>query len=420
MEEQNPWWAGETDYTYERWKGYSVKWVPELVDRISFQPPALHFVVGPRQVGKTTAMKICIQNLVARRDPKSVFYFSCDELSDYRELGEVLDNYLSARRGWGVKSSAIFLDEITFVEDWWRAVKSRVDGGAFRNDVLIITGSASLELLREKERFPGRRGRGGDFYFLPLDFGEYVRELGKVETRRSPLTVLGGVRKCMESNKLRSKSILELLHSYLKTGGFPTPIREFFEQGRISTESKKLCIEWLRGDWKKAGRSDRYMKETIAFILSARLTPVSWLGIASETSISSPHTAQSYVECLEDLLVVKVLNTISPDSKVLYRKNKKIHVVDPFLYQVFSYYTNKEVLEENVVESVVASHLSRVAETYFWRNKSEVDVVSVIEGEQIGFEVKWGVGSWRRPRHLKQALLLTRDNLHLFLSSVQW
>jgi hypothetical protein len=48
--------------------------------------PSLNFVVGPRQVGKTTALKISIHDLLRRRNPKGTFYYSCDELSDYREL----------------------------------------------------------------------------------------------------------------------------------------------------------------------------------------------------------------------------------------------------------------------------------------------------------------------------------------------
>ncbi len=78
---------------------------------------------------------------------------------------------------------------------------------------------------------------------------------------------------------------------------------------------------------------------------------------------------------------VKTLHILSPDFKVQYRKNKKIHITDPFLYRVFSYYTRENVLERNMVESVVCSHLSRKLETYFWRNKTEVDIVAVINRE---------------------------------------
>ena len=420
MQEQNPWWTREKDYIYERWKSYRVKWIPKIIEQISFKPFSLHFVLGPRQVGKTTTLKICIQNLLKEMNSKSIFYYSCDELTDYKELGEVLDNYDSARNEWKINKSVIFLDEVTFVEEWWRAIKARIDKGIFRNDVLVVTGSASMELLKQREYFPGRRGYGKDIHFLPLDFGEYVEKLGGIETKKSPINNLKKVEKNMQANKLYSKKINKLFLQYLKTGGFPIPIRELFESGKISTNSKKTYLDWLKSDWKRIGKSDKYMKEIITYILRSRLSPISWLNISKETSINSPHTTRSYVECMEGLFAIKILNLISPDFKILYKKNKKIHPSDPFLYRVFSYYTNEEILDETIVESVIASHLSRVAETYFWRNGSEVDVISVIDKKQVGFEVKWGFRTWKKPRHLKKTFLLTKDKLPLFLSSVSW
>ena len=57
MEEQNPWWYGEEDYEYEKWKSFKIKWVPLLIDKIELKPFSLHFIVGSRQVGKTTAIE---------------------------------------------------------------------------------------------------------------------------------------------------------------------------------------------------------------------------------------------------------------------------------------------------------------------------------------------------------------------------
>ncbi len=418
--EQNPWWAGEEDYTYERWKQYRIKWVPSIIDHIPLEPFSLNFLVGPRQVGKTTTLKILIQNLIRDRNPKSVFYYSCDELSDYRELGEIMDNYLAAREEWGIKSSVMFLDEITFVEEWWRAIKSRIDRGIFRRDVLVITGSSSIELLAQKERFPGRRGHGQDLYLFPLDFGEYVQKLGRLDIRRAPAADLDAVMRCVRANAPYASKISRLFERYLKSGGFPVPVRELLTDGRVSTESKKACLEWLRSDWRKSGKSDAYMKGILSYILRARLSPLSWLGVARETSIGSPHTAQAYVECLENLLVAKVLNLIGPDFKILYRKNKKVHLMDPFLYRVFSYYTGEEAPEEMVVESVVVSHLTRVFDTYFWKDGSEVDAVVLAGRRQVGFEVKWGAKSWKKPKHLKKVFVLSKENLPLFLASAIW
>lgn len=420
MQEQNPWWIGEKDYSYEKWKGYDVKWIPNIIEKIEPKPFSLYFLVGPRQVGKTTAIKIYIQKLLENRDPKSIFYYSCDELADYKELGETLDNYDSAREEWKIDKSIIFLDEVTFVDEWWRSVKARIDRGMFKNDVLIITGSATMELLKQKEYFPGRRGHGKDINFLPMDFREYIEKFGDFELKSVPINQTEKIENTMNANKIYSKKIQELFLKYLKTGGFPIPIRELFELGDISVNSKRTYLNWLKGDWKKIGKSDKYMKEIISYILRKRLSPISWLNISRETSINSPHTTRSYVESLENLFAIKSLNLISPDFKVFYRKNKKIHVSDPFLYHVLSYYTKEEVLPETMVESVLASHLSRVSDTYFWRNRTEVDVVSVINGEQIGFEAKWGFRTWEKPRHLKKTFLLTKEKLSLFLSSISW
>jgi predicted AAA+ superfamily ATPase len=53
MERYNPWWLGEEDEDYKTWSEKKIKWIPKLVSEISIQPYSLHFLVGPRQVGKT-------------------------------------------------------------------------------------------------------------------------------------------------------------------------------------------------------------------------------------------------------------------------------------------------------------------------------------------------------------------------------
>ena len=420
MEEQNPWWVNEEDFEYRKWKESEVRWKPRIIEEITLDPFSLHFISGPRQVGKTTALKICIHELLKKKDPKAIFYYSCDELTDYKELGEVLDNYINARKEWRIKSSFIFLDEITFVDEWWRAIKFRIDKGFFRNDVILVTGSCSLELLKQKEYFPGRRGSGNDIYFFPLDFSEYVEIFGKIRLKKISIDEINGIESAMNANSLYQNTIDRLFSNYLKTGGFPIPTKEFFARGKVSVYAKKVYLDWLRSDWKKIGKSDKYMKEVISYILRSRLTPISWLSISRETSLASPHTVQSYIEALEDLFVAKVLNIITPDFRVLYRKNKKIHITDPFLYATLSYFTGEEVLEEMVVESIVSSHFSMVTDVYFWKNKSEVDIIVKKDKEQIGVEVKWGFKKFRKPRHLSKLLLLTKDKLPLFMASTDW
>ncbi|OYT65973.1 ATPase [Candidatus Bathyarchaeota archaeon ex4484_205] len=417
METQNPWWYGEEDATYMEWLQKDFKWIPPILRDFNFKPFSLNFLVGPRQVGKTTTLKIFIhKKLLPKTDPYAVFYFSCEELTNFRELGEILDNYLNFRDSHNIKTSYIILDEITFVEGWHRALKIRIDNRRLRKDVIIVSGSASLELLKQKEYFPGRRGGGKDLIFYPLDFGNYVKVLGKLSPE---ICEIENVEKCMNINKIHKTVLGRLFKEYLITGGFPLPIIEFHKRGKISYQTKKVYIDWIKNDIRKIGKNETYMKEVISYIIRSRCSPVSWLSISKETSLASPHTTQSYVEDLKTMFITEVFYLLQPDGHVKCRKNKKIYITDPFLYQVLGEWVRETVNEDQILESLVVCTLARKYDTYYWRNGSEVDAVIPIDDRQIGIEVKTIAKSWRKPKHLSKVIYLTRSDIPLFLASLR-
>jgi len=416
MERFNPWWTNEPDIGYEQWKDAEVNWVPEIVNRITLKPFSLHFLSGPRQVGKTTAMKILIHRLAEQRPAKSLFYYSCDELTDFRELGEVLDNYIAARSAWNISSSVIFLDEITFVHEWWRAVKSRIDSGALKKDVIVVTGSARIELLKQKETFPGRRGNGKDIVLYPLDFSSFVKVRGDLDVKSGDIS---GMDKNYKANTLFSKKLDELFREYTITGGFPRSIQDKSRFDKISMETARTYLDWLRGDWSRVGKSDRSMKEILSYLMRAEGTPVSWNSISKQTSINSPNTVRSYIETLEGMQSALVMNFMAPDSRIDYKKNKKIHFTDPFIFRVIGGYVNLEVAENWLLEATVASHVSRFQPIFYWRNHTEVDIVCLRKKKQIGFEVTRGLKKWKPPWHVKKSYLLDRNSLPIYLSSLK-
>ncbi|MEM3931964.1 MAG: ATP-binding protein, partial [Thermofilum sp.] len=180
MESLNPWWKGkeafEEDEDYKKWRQSSVRWVPQLLEEIELEAPALHFLFGPRQVGKTTLLKLLIGKLLQVVDnPRAIFYYRCDLLADYKELNSVLMEYLKIKRNEVLRVSFIFLDEVTFPREWYRAIKYMVDRGYLQNDIVVLTGSLSMYAKREVETFPGRRGRGRDYVLYPLSFREYIK-----------------------------------------------------------------------------------------------------------------------------------------------------------------------------------------------------------------------------------------------------
>ncbi len=423
MERSNPWWRSEPDaFLEEKWSKLKVKWIPKEKNRLSLEPFSLNFLYGPRQVGKTTLVKLLIEEILHEKkqvDSRSVLYFACDELADYKELGEVLASYLGARSSWGIKTSYIFLDEVTFVEDWWRALKARIDDGSLSHDTVTVSGSASLDLLRHREHFPGRRGNGKDLLLRPLGFRSYVNALTDLKLQLGDS--LEGSNQAINANQIYSETLSSMFQSYTETGGYPLAIHDNAGTGRVSEATRKALVDGLRGDLLRVGRSEKYMKEVISYIISARANPISWLGISKETSIKSPNTTRTYVETLDDLLVLTILELIRPDGKVMHRKNRKIHFSDPFVHSALAGYVGAEMDEAALVEGTVASHLSRHYDTYFWRNGSEVDIIARNQSKaQYGVEVKWGFKSGRKPRHLRQYFSLNRSTLPVFLASLSF
>ena len=160
VEKHNPWWFGREDITINTWRSQRIRWVPKWIHEISLTPFSFNIITGSRQVGKTTGIRLLIQQLVEQNPPESIFYFNCDFLPDIHALRKLLETYMEFKRSKGLATSYIFLDEITSVPEWWRILKGFIDLGAFEKDVVTVTGSSSLRLRGETELFPGRRGGG--------------------------------------------------------------------------------------------------------------------------------------------------------------------------------------------------------------------------------------------------------------------
>ncbi|MEO2152372.1 MAG: AAA family ATPase, partial [Thermococcus sp.] len=78
---QNPWWSdADAIYLDDKVKR-ALSREPKLLYRFE---PVNKILIGPRQVGKTTYMKLSIAHLIESGvNPRNIMYFSCDLLRDY-------------------------------------------------------------------------------------------------------------------------------------------------------------------------------------------------------------------------------------------------------------------------------------------------------------------------------------------------
>jgi predicted AAA+ superfamily ATPase len=94
---QNPWW-GEREWAVDDRQlvllaGAPARLPAELVDAIDLARAGIHVLRGPRQVGKTTDLKLLVERALAEeRDARSILYLTLDliEGQPHAELAEII------------------------------------------------------------------------------------------------------------------------------------------------------------------------------------------------------------------------------------------------------------------------------------------------------------------------------------------
>ncbi len=394
--DQNPWWKDtnlvEQDYDIVKWNEKKYRWVPGIIEKISLEHFALHIITGPMQAGKTTALKLLIKKLLEKREPKSIFYFNCENLADYRELTEVLESYLEFKESNNLKRCIILLDEITLPKEWYRSIKYLIDMGKFRDDVLILTGSSSLFVKREVELFPGRRGKGKDFVLYPLSFRGFLNVIDpELVKKLHILNTTDELEKKVLNNMVFEKELSRHLEKYMEYGGFPLSIANF---GKSREEAKKTYLSWIKNAILKAERSDVIARQIIKALIETIQSDISWESISKKIEIKSPKTAAAYIDLLKSIFAVNVLYNIDiSGKKIRFGKNKKLHFRDPLLLEIFEDWCliKSQNKQSAVAEALVVDHLIKKFPecVFFWKNSFEIDAVVLVKGKLYGFEVKW-------------------------------
>ena len=406
---QNPWWknpvAIRDDDKLKKLDDSLLKWSPRLLSELEFDRDRIYTLRGPRQVGKTTLVKLIIRELLAKIEhSQSIFYFTCDLVADEKELFEVMNLYLNWAAAFRLERKYIFLDEISSVRDWEKGLKYLVDTGALKNATVVLTGSHSIDLKSSIERLPGRRGEGDgtlDKIFFPMKFSEYVETLnpdlkqfmgakGLIEgpKRQEILSNLfeGRTDPLMSMLLLYQPELDRLFDQYLITGGIPRSINEFFSKNKIGNSIYEIYIQSLIGDLARWNIPEMPVKQALRSIFGKLTTPVSWRGITDETDIGAHVTVQKYVTALEDSFVLNVLYPLDlPKKTASFKKEKKIYFQDPFIFHALrtwasgltdyfessNLYLNSPETRSKLAESVIHSHLVR-----FMYEKHPSDVFS--------------------------------------------
>ena len=315
-------------------------------------------ILGPRQVGKTTL----VQELVERIGSQFI-YLDLESPSDRSKLAEP-EQYFDLHEG-----RLIILDEIQRMPDLFPLLRGVIDRRrkkGFRSCQFLILGSASLDLIRQSseslagriayEELPG-------FNVLEADFSD-----GNVEK----LWLRGGFPDSFLASSDRS--------SLTWRGNF---ITTYLERD-IPQIAQFVPANRLRRLW------------TMLAHQQGQLINFSKLGASLD--LTSP-TMKSYVEMLEDLLLIRSVRPWLVNVGKRLVKSPKIYIRDSGITHALLNLTKIDDLlghpvvggswEGFIIENII-SVLPKGADYGFYRTSggAEVDLVLSLNGKIFAIEIK--------------------------------
>ena len=161
----NPWW--EETPNNEHLKPRE-KYLRELRKYLDFKQIVV--LTGLRRVGKTTLMKLIIEELIVKGvHANHILYVSLDDyLLRQNNILEIVNEFRKVHKLKLEEKIYLFLDEVTYKEDFHIQLKNIYDS----QNTKIFVASSSASMLRDKKA--SLTGRAITLEIKPLDLEEYL------------------------------------------------------------------------------------------------------------------------------------------------------------------------------------------------------------------------------------------------------
>ena len=354
------------------------------------------FLLGTRQVGKTTLSK-----LIAQESNFDNVYFFDFEDKEYRELFNTvsvkkLEQIFKLEAIDIEQKNLIIFDEIQLLDDPSNMLKLIYDH--FKTLKIIAIGSSSLQI---KAKFSDSlAGRKRVYKIEPLDFDEFL--LFKKEEKLLRLRKMFVEEKDKLSMvpivKSQTTRFLELFEEYLIYGGYPEVVLLESREDKIS-KLDSIASSYIQKDIKDLANIeniDGYNK-LIQYLSINIGNMINLSSISTAIALSLP-TVKKYINLLQDTFIVDELKPFFRNKNREISKNGKIFFKDIGVrnlqiknFNTLSYRTDVGELYENYVFNRLDSQ-DILSSLYMYRtqSKTEIDFIRVKESVASLYEVKSG------------------------------
>ncbi|WP_298368302.1 ATP-binding protein [Azospirillum sp.] len=392
----NPWWRDGKVEDYLAPPSRRAHFEPffKLVTNREVQRAVI--LMGPRRVGKTVLIRQVIDQLIkdgAR--PEDTLYLSLDT-PVYTGLGleKILRIHWSEEEILDRRPRWVFFDEVQYLRDWERHLKSLVD--AIPNIRFVVSGSAAAA-LRLKSTESGA-GRFTDFMLPALAFCEYMNFIGFPSVDEMPIEDLN-----------------RHFFDYINYGGFPEVVLNEGVRKNVGRFVKEDILDKvLLRDLPALYGIDSIQELNHLFTVLAYNTAeeVSYDGLSQSSGLAK-NTVRKYVEYLEAAFLIIKLPRIDQNAKRFKRETHfKVHLANPSIRAaLFGPVDQDDDIAGMLVETAIAAQLLHAAGLSRFRyarwNGGEVDFVEHNEKNNETYfiiESKWTDRYIEKPEELKSLI----------------
>lgn len=379
-----------------------------LPDRISDSsaPRRFQLVLGPRRVGKTTAMYQVARHLLdSGIPPERVWWLRMDHPLLLREsLGDLVRQVCDVSGGRAEQPSVLLLDELVYARDWDLWLKTFYDD---QWPVQVVATSSATAALRDRRQESGV-GRWSEQFLLPYLFTEYLDLLGVVvpcDVGDTLAETVGGLPpRVPEPDALAARR-----HRFLLLGGFPELLSQELAGERFDDGDRTLLSQQvLRSDAveraiykdipQSFGIDNPMLLERLLYVLAGQIGGVlSPTGIGRDLDGMSQPTLDRYTSYLEKTFMIFRLSNYGGSEAQIQRRGRKLYFLDGAVRNAALQRglapLGDPVETGALLENLAAATLHTLAlhsgtRLYYWRDRTvEVDLLFDHPTEPMAFEI---------------------------------
>lgn len=348
-------------------------------------------LIGPRQVGKTTLVKLCIN--------EADYLFIDGDDPEVRGLltnagKSVLERIIGQKK-------IIFIDEAQRIPNVGLLAKIIID--QISDVQVMISGSSALDINNATQE--SLTGRKFEFNLMPISWEEFEGDIGFLDAERQ-------------------------LEERLIFGMYPDVINNRSDAALIL---KNLTESYLYKDVLSISgiRKPDLLGKLLKALALQMGSEVSYNELANLLEVDKATVAR-YIDLLEKTFIVFKLSSFSGNQRNEIKLNRKIYFYDNGIRNMIINNLNpldersdKGALWENFLIAERVKHQNyhlMNTQNYFWRNiqKQEIDFVELKDGTITAYEFKWkGKGKKLPSAFLKgyeaQGHVIDRENFRSFV-----